>query len=334
MHYIRNDGSSGNAIMVFGTSPDTINGIATATGVSMSVNQGAWFISTANGAWTSTGPLLFTGTGVVGVRQTSPSLITPVLGVAGATSLNLTGGGLTWTNDNTYNFGAVGANRPANIYAGTSVNAPAITASAALTGASTSLTGGGITWVNDNTYNIGAAGANRPANIYVGTNAVIGGTITAGAIASNASAQSGYLCYNTSGGVITYDGGATCLVSLEEYKDNHGYITGSDAMKDVMALRPFWGSYKPDGTLHDTHEQPFLGAHQVESVDPRLAAYGEDNVLRSVRYQNLTAVLVAAIQEQQKQIDRMYWCLMALAAFCGFMFVTVSRLPRPLHSSQ
>lgn len=90
MHYIRNDASSGNAIMVFGTSPDTINGIATATGVSMSVNQGAWFICTGSGAWTSTGPLLFTGTGVVGVRQTSPTIITPTL--SGATSAGIING--------------------------------------------------------------------------------------------------------------------------------------------------------------------------------------------------------------------------------------------------
>lgn len=43
--------------------------------------------------------------------------VTPSTGAF--TSLSLTAGGTTWVNDNTYNIGAVGASRPANIYVGT-----------------------------------------------------------------------------------------------------------------------------------------------------------------------------------------------------------------------
>ena len=69
-----------------------------------------------------------------------------------------------------------------------------------------------------------------------------------------------------------------------------------------MALKPFWGTYKDEqtGISHPTDAatgqvvqevQPFLGAHQVESVDPRLAAYDADTgTLHGVRYQQLTAV--------------------------------------------
>lgn len=88
VHCIRNDSTSGNDIQVFGTSPDTINGVATATGINMSKNVGACFVSTANATWNATGAYTqATGTGTVGVRQTSPTLTTPNIGVATATAL-------------------------------------------------------------------------------------------------------------------------------------------------------------------------------------------------------------------------------------------------------
>lgn len=126
------------------------------------------------------------------------------------------------------------------------------------------------------------------------------GTIAA-TFASNTGVQSGYLCYNTVGGVITYDGTNTCLVSREEYKDIAGPITG--ALAEVKKLKPFWGSYKAGTPMTDHRVQPFFGAHQLEAVDPRLVTYTEGGELHGVRYQNITAVLAAAIQEQQVQID-------------------------------
>ena len=50
-HYIRNDGAA--ACQVFGAGTDTINGVATATGVSLPVGVGALFVSTAANTWTS-----------------------------------------------------------------------------------------------------------------------------------------------------------------------------------------------------------------------------------------------------------------------------------------
>lgn len=101
IHCIRNDSSSGNDIQIFGTTPDTINGVATATGVNMSKNVGACFISHSANTWASLVPFTqATGTGMVGVRQTSPTLTTPNIGVATATSLNghtFTAGSSTFT---------------------------------------------------------------------------------------------------------------------------------------------------------------------------------------------------------------------------------------------
>lgn len=134
------------------------------------------------------------------------------------------------------------------------------------------------------------------------TGIVITGTLTATAIASNTGAQSGYLCYNTTApGTITYDGTNTCLVSLEEYKDILEKI--DNGLDIVQKLRPFWGKFKDGTPMTDKAVQPFFGAHQVESVDPRLVTYTEDGKLHGVRYDHLTAVIVSALQEQQTQIN-------------------------------
>lgn len=86
-HYIYNAGA--NPTQVFGTSPDTINAVATGTGVQLSTLTGAVFYATATGGWTST-QTAFSGSGN-GVRQTSPFFTTPTLGVAAGTSLTNTG---------------------------------------------------------------------------------------------------------------------------------------------------------------------------------------------------------------------------------------------------
>lgn len=54
-HYIRNDGAA--ACQVFGTSTDTINGVAYGTGISLPVGAGALFVSTVANKWTAT-PLI------------------------------------------------------------------------------------------------------------------------------------------------------------------------------------------------------------------------------------------------------------------------------------
>lgn len=135
------------------------------------------------------------------------------------------------------------------------------------------------------------------------TGVAVTGTITASAIASSGAAQTGYLCYNTTGGVITYDGGATCLVSREELKTNLGPIDG--ALKTVMALKPFWGAYREGTPMQDHAVQPFLGARYTASVDGRLTSYDKAGEPLGVRYENMTAVLAAAIQQQQTQITRL-----------------------------
>ena len=57
--------------------------------------------------------------------------------------------------------------------------------------------------------------------------------------------------------------------------------------------------------MGDHRVQPFLGARYTASVDNRLASFDKEGEPLGVRYENMTAVLVAAIQEQQGQIKRL-----------------------------
>jgi hypothetical protein len=137
----------------------------------------------------------------------------------------------------------------------------------------------------------------------VGATTAITGTVTVSAIAANAAAQTGYLCYNTSGGVITYDSGATCLVSSERYKKNVRPLEAS--LRKVMALTPV--SYQLRDQYNPSHQGRQVGfvAEDVVKVEPRLVPLDADGKPRAVEYMQMTALLVKAIQEQQAQIDQM-----------------------------
>jgi hypothetical protein len=120
--------------------------------------------------------------------------------------------------------------------------------------------------------------------------------------ASASGAETGYLCYGTSNEVFIDS--TLCITSLRKFKDIDGPITGNDALTDVMALHPVWGKWNQK--MHptpDTHEQPFLIAEDTQAVDPRLASYLPDGTLHGVRYEEMTAVLVAAVQAQQREIE-------------------------------
>lgn len=135
------------------------------------------------------------------------------------------------------------------------------------------------------------------------------GLVNAPNLASSSAAQTGTVCWATGSGAtagrMTVDTTTTCLLSLEELKDKIGPIDG--ALSIVSKLKPFWFSWKKDTEEYkgDKAIQPGLGAHQVASVDKRLAAYNPDGTLHGVRYQELTAVLVAALQEQEMEIHEL-----------------------------
>jgi hypothetical protein len=78
MHYVRNDGA--NAMQVFGAGTDTINGVATGTGISQAAGTGMWYTSVASGAWTSS----FNSTAPGAIGATTPA-------TGSFTNVNVTG---------------------------------------------------------------------------------------------------------------------------------------------------------------------------------------------------------------------------------------------------
>lgn len=99
---------------------------------------------------------------------------------------------------------------------------------------------------------------------------------------------------------------ALCSSSIRYKNSVATYSGGLDA---VMQLRPVSYRWNTDGT-----EDLGLIAEEVVQVEPRLGIYYKGR-LEGVKYSQLTAVLVQAIQEQQAQIDSLsgggasYWNL-------------------------
>jgi hypothetical protein len=143
---------------------------------------------------------------------------------------------------------------------------------------------------------IGTNGTTTATTIY--------GTLSVAGIASSTAALN-YACVNSSTKLFTYDGSGTCLVSLEDKKDIIGPLSSVESLGEVMKLKPIWAKIKDSETGTTHHDGgPMLGAHQVENVDKRLAAYDEKGKLASVKYEaGITSLLVSAMQQQQKEIE-------------------------------
>lgn len=77
-HYVRNDGVA--AMQVFGQSTETINGVASATGISQAPGMGVWYICTTAGAWTTSPVSTITATTKMLIPDGSASV--PSLGLA------------------------------------------------------------------------------------------------------------------------------------------------------------------------------------------------------------------------------------------------------------
>ena len=128
------------------------------------------------------------------------------------------------------------------------------------------------------------------------------GVLTISSLTQTSAAQSGTMCYNSGTSAVTYDATLGCLSSLEEYKNISANIFPPEALSKVLALKPFWFSYKSGFGFTDLKEHAGFGAHQVEKIDQRLVGYGANGKLAGVRYAEMTAVLVAAIQAQEIKI--------------------------------
>lgn len=142
----------------------------------------------------------------------------------------------------------------------------------------------------------------NPTFTFLGTGALTAsGAALLPGLASSSAAQTGTLCWTTGTGNITVDTTTTCLLSTRRVKKD---IAPLDAgLAEVMALQPVSYELKPEHDPGHLGRQVGLISEDVGAIDPRLISHEADGTPLGVRYQQLTAVLVKAIQEQQQEIQ-------------------------------
>lgn len=117
---------------------------------------------------------------------------------------------------------------------------------------------------------------------------------------ASSSAATGTVCWTT-GGALSVDTTLACLSSTGKVKKN---VKPLDVgLPEVMALKPI--SYNLKDEFNPEHLGPMVGliAEDVQKVDPRLVGLDANGDPRGVRYMQMTAVLVKAIQDQQHEIE-------------------------------
>lgn len=162
---------------------------------------------------------------------------------------------------------------------------------------------------NLSSTNWAGLGVNGSGSVYIKTG--ISGTPVAGfvvdtvggiqvpLIASSSAAQTGTVCWTTSTGNLTVDTTTTCLLSSAKFKHDIAPLEGS--LATTLALRPV--SYVYNAEQFIPGQQVGFVAEDVALIDKRLVSLNEDGTPKSVRYQQLTAVLAGAIQELEKRIE-------------------------------
>lgn len=144
------------------------------------------------------------------------------------------------------------------------------------------------------------------------------GTVAFSGLSSNSGTLSA-LCLNGSKEVET--DAANCITSTERSKQDIHTFDPASALNEVMAFNPVSFFYKPaynGGYSNDPNlngEQVGFTAEQIRAIDPRLitittatttepdGTMAYPGMANSVRYENMVAVLTAAIQYQQKEIQ-------------------------------
>jgi trimeric autotransporter adhesin len=209
------------------------------------------------------------------------------------------------------------------------LNSTSLGASTASTGAFTTLSSNGVTNLNASNNaatNIGTGTTTSTVTVGGGSNAVtlnattltLGGstlvtssspvTLSNAAIrltglASQSTATTGTVCWTTGAVNLTVDTTLACLSSSKRFKE---HIEPLDlGLGAVMKMTPVSYDLKPEFNHGGIGRQVGLIAEDVETIDPRLVGNDIEGKPLGVRYMQLTAVLIKAIQEQQAEIDEL-----------------------------
>lgn len=113
------------------------------------------------------------------------------------------------------------------------------------------------------------------------------------------------ICYTASTGRFQRDTNAGgCLVSSERYK--HDIEPLASTLDEVMSLKPVAFTYNDDVGVKG-RQVGFL-AEQAALVDERLVGFNPDGSAQSVRYMQMSAILVGAIQQLKADNDDLRAC--------------------------
>lgn len=128
----------------------------------------------------------------------------------------------------------------------------------------------------------------------------VSSSVTMPGLATSSAATTGTMCWTTGTGNVNVDTTTTCLLSASKYKQAKKPLDAG--LRQVMALRPVSYILKKEFNPTGLGEQIGFFAEDVARIEPRLVSIDGDGSPHAVRYQQLTAVLTKAIQEQQRQI--------------------------------
>ena len=201
------------------------------------------------------------------------------------------GGGATPTCTNLYAFRA-----------GASLFTGLVTGTAGLT-----ISGGAISVNLTGANNVSIASTSNSGTVAIGnaSSAAVnigGATVKLTGLATSSAAQTGTVCSGT-GGLLTVDTTTTCLASSRRWKE---HISALDAgIDELMKLKPVSYDLKPAFNPAHLGRQIGLIAEDVQAVDPRLVGLDKDGKPNGVRYQQMVALLVKAVQEQQAEITQL-----------------------------
>lgn len=152
-----------------------------------------------------------------------------------------------------------------------------------------------------------AAFTNTYLSVNTSTNAIAlglaGTSVTMPGLASSSAATTGTLCWTTVTGNVNVDTTLACLSSTKRIKQ---HIQPLDAgLAEVMKLRPVSYDLKPEYNPKGLGPMVGLVAEEVQKIDPRLVGLDANGDPQGVRYMQMTAVLVKALQEEQAEITEL-----------------------------
>lgn len=125
------------------------------------------------------------------------------------------------------------------------------------------------------------------------------GTVYAPNSTSAAAAQTGYWCYDANGQFIRDS--AVCLVSARKYKKDIQPI--DVGLTELMLLKPVTYFKKDPLDQNDSGQQ--MGFIADDSPDARLITHDSNGDVHGFRYDQLTALIVKSIQDQQTEIENL-----------------------------